>query len=58
MDATLPCDCVIDASDMLADTSLADQLEGEFDVYAMGDCATPLNIGNAISTGNLTARNC
>lgn len=58
IDVTVPCDCVIDASDMLPDTALADELGSEFDVYTVGDCETPLNIANAISTANLTARHC
>lgn len=58
LDLNVACDCVVDASDMLPDTSLADELSGEFDVYSIGDCATPLSIQNAITTGNLTARNC
>lgn len=57
-DVTVPCDCVIDASDMLPDTALADELGSEFDVYTVGDCETPLNIANAISTANLAARHC
>lgn len=43
---------------MLPDTALADELGSEFDVYTVGDCETPLNIANAISTANLTARHC
>lgn len=58
IDVTVPCDCVIDASDMLPDTALADELGSEFDVYTVGDCETPLNIANAISTANLATRHC
>lgn len=58
LDVTIPADCVIDASTMEPNTGLADELEGTCDVYTVGDCATPLSIQNAITTGNLTARNC
>ena len=58
VDITVPCDCVVDASNMVADTSLADELSGDFDVVAVGDCPTPLNIQNAITTANLAARHC
>ena len=58
VDITVPCDCVVDASSMVADTSLADELSGDFDVVAVGDCPTPLNIQNAITTANLAARHC
>ena len=49
---------MIDASNMVAGTSLADELSGDFDVVAVGDCPTPLNIQNAITTANLAARHC
>lgn len=58
MDITLACDCVVDASTMSPNTALADELSGEFDVHVIGDAAEPLSIQNAITTGNLTARNC
>ncbi len=58
VDITVPCDCVVDASNMVAGTSLADELSGDFDVVAVGDCPTPLNIQNAITTANLAARRC
>lgn len=58
MDVTLACDCVVDASTMSPNTALADELSGEFDVHVIGDAAEPLSIQNAITTGNLTARNC
>ncbi|MBR4209236.1 MAG: FAD-dependent oxidoreductase [Lachnospiraceae bacterium] len=48
-----PCDTVIEALDMLPDTSLIDGLDNAF---AVGDCALPFNIANAIATGNVTAR--
>ena len=58
MDVTLACDCVVDASTMSPNTALADELSGEFDVHVIGDAAEPLSIQNAITAGNLTARNC
>ena len=58
MDVTLACDCVVDASTMSPNTALADELSGEFDVHVIGDAAEPSSIQNAITTGNLTARNC
>ena len=58
VDITVPCYCVVDASNMVAGTSLADELSGDFDVVAVGDCPTPLSIQNAITTANLAARHC
>ena len=58
MDVTLACDCVVDASTMSPNTALADELSGEFDVHVIGDAAEPSSIQNAITTGNLTVRNC
>ena len=58
LDVTVPADCVIDASTMEPNTALADELQGACDVYTIGDAAEPLSIQNAITTGNLTARNC
>lgn len=49
-----PCDTVIEALDMLPNTELIDDLGIE--AIAVGDCATPLNIANAIATGNVAAR--
>ena len=39
---------------MLPDMDLADGLS--VDVISVGDCALPLNIANAIATGNVAAR--
>lgn len=49
------CDTVVDASDCLANTALADGLEG-VQVIPVGDCKAPYNIAAAISDGNLAAR--
>ena len=46
------------SSTMSPNTALADELSGEFDVHVIGDAAEPLSIQNAITAGNLTARNC
>lgn len=55
---TIACNAVVNAIDMAPNTSLADELEGEFDVYAVGDCADPWDIQAAVATGNLAARAC
>ncbi len=55
VDITIKCDTVIDARDMLPNTSLAEGLDG-IDVYCVGDCKKPWNIAEAIGDGNLTAR--
>ena len=52
---TIACDTVIEAMDMLPNTSLAEGLDG-IEVYCVGDCAKPWNIAEAIASGNLTAR--
>ena len=54
VDATIAADAVVDLSDMLANTSLIDGLD--IDCVAVGDCATPYNIAEAISSANLAAR--
>ncbi|ANE22756.1 tat (twin-arginine translocation) pathway signal sequence [Denitrobacterium detoxificans] len=55
VDMTFECDTVIEAMDMLPDTSLADALSG-MNVQAVGDCKKPFNIAEAIAAGNLAAR--
>jgi 2,4-dienoyl-CoA reductase-like NADH-dependent reductase (Old Yellow Enzyme family)/thioredoxin reductase len=55
VDMTYPCDTVIEAMDMLPDTTLSGALSG-LDVYAVGDCNKPFNIAEAITAGNLAAR--
>lgn len=54
-DMTFPCDTVIEAMDMLPDTSLVDELSDR-EVHAVGDCGRPFNIAEAIAAGNLAAR--
>jgi 2,4-dienoyl-CoA reductase-like NADH-dependent reductase (Old Yellow Enzyme family) len=52
---TIPCDSVVDVSDMLPNKDLLDEL-GDIEAYAVGDCDIPWNIAEAITAGNLTAR--
>lgn len=54
----IPCDAVVDASDMQPTTALADELESEFTVLRVGDAADPWDIQAAIATANLAARAC
>lgn len=52
---SIACDTVIEAMDMLPNSSLLDGISvGE--TYAVGDCAEPYNIADAIFTGNLAGR--
>ena len=53
-DIEIPCDCVIDARDMLPNTALIDGLG--ISSIAVGDCNAPFNIAEAIAAGNLAAR--
>lgn len=55
VDMTYGCDTLIEAMDMLPDTSIADALP-DMEVYSIGDCSNPFNIAEAIAAGNLTAR--
>ena len=59
-DITFACDTVVEALELAANTALADELGGEFEVYTVGDAlvdpAKPHNIAEAIATGNLAAR--
>ena len=56
VDMTVKADTVIDARDMLANTALADALDG-IQTVAVGDCKHPFNIAEAIAAGNIAARN-
>jgi 2,4-dienoyl-CoA reductase-like NADH-dependent reductase (Old Yellow Enzyme family)/thioredoxin reductase len=51
---TVACDTIIEAMDMLPNTSLVDGLGIE--AYVAGDCMNPYNIANAITSGNFCAR--
>ncbi|WP_417143696.1 FAD-dependent oxidoreductase [Raoultibacter massiliensis] len=55
VDLTIECDTIIEAMDMLPDSSIADAVSG-FEVYSVGDCNKPWNIAEAIAAGNLAAR--
>ena len=54
VETTIAADAVVDLSDMLPNTALIDGLD--IDCVAVGDCAEPWNISEAISSGNLAAR--
>jgi hypothetical protein len=51
----IACDTVVEAMDMLPNTSLLDGIS-DIESYAIGDCNAPWNIADAIAAGNLTAR--
>lgn len=55
VETTIAADAVVDMSDMLPNTGLADGLGG-MECIAVGDCAEPWNIAEAISSANLAAR--
>ncbi len=52
---TIPATVVVDMSDLVPDTSLLDGISG-IEGVAVGDCADPYNIAEAISSANLAAR--
>ena len=54
-DVTIACDAVVEAMDMLPNTALLDEVEVA-ESYAIGDCASPFNILEAIKTGNTVGR--
>jgi len=55
---TIPADSIIVALDTMPNSSLADDLQGLVPaVFAVGDCAKPGVIVDAVEAGNLTARN-
>ena len=57
VEATVKADAVVDLSDMLPNTELVDAITAAgIDCVAVGDCAEPWNIAEAISTANLAAR--
>lgn len=53
---TIPCDALVDMSDPQPNTALVNELDG-IEAIAVGDCVDPFNIAEAISAGNLAARN-
>ncbi|MBP3700817.1 MAG: FAD-dependent oxidoreductase, partial [Lachnospiraceae bacterium] len=51
------CDAIVVCADMLPNTSLLAGIDlPETEVYAVGDCAAPFNIGKAIQAGNDAGR--
>lgn len=55
VDVTIACDAVVDMHDMQPNTALVDGLSG-IQSIAVGDCADPYNIAEAIAAANLAAR--
>ncbi|MCR5136716.1 MAG: FAD-dependent oxidoreductase [Oscillospiraceae bacterium] len=55
LDTMIPCDAIVNAADMLPDTSLLDGISVK-ETYAIGDCASPFNIALAIRGGNDAGR--
>ncbi len=55
IDTTIACDSVIDARDMVSNTSLLDGLTCS--KVAVGDASSPFNIAEAIHSGNIAGRN-
>ncbi len=55
VEMTLPADAVVDMSDLVPNTGLIEGLDG-IECVAVGDCAEPWNIAEAISSANLAAR--
>jgi pyruvate/2-oxoglutarate dehydrogenase complex dihydrolipoamide dehydrogenase (E3) component len=53
VDMTITCDTLIEAMDMLPNTELIDGMEN---ASAVGDCAKPWNIAEAVATANVAAR--
>ncbi len=55
VDVELPCSALVDMRDELPNTELIDGLSG-IEAVAVGDCADPFNIAEAIASANLAAR--
>ena len=53
---SLPCDAIVNASDLLPNTALQDAIQVS-QVFAVGDCAQPFNIARAIQSGHDAGRN-
>ncbi len=51
----IPCDTIVNAADMLSNTSLLYGISGK-ETYSIGDCANPFNIALAIRGGNDAGR--
>ncbi len=55
IETVVKCDTIIEAMDMLPNTSVLDGVTG-IETYAIGECNDPWNIAEGITAGNLTAR--
>ena len=55
VETQFPCDAIVNAADMLPNTGLVEGLTG-MEVFTIGDCAAPFNIGMAIRSGNDAGR--
>ncbi|MBR1565846.1 MAG: FAD-dependent oxidoreductase [Oscillospiraceae bacterium] len=55
LDTLIPCDAIVNAADMLPNLDLVDGISVK-EVYTIGDCAAPFNIGKAIQAGNDAGR--
>ena len=55
LETRIPCDAIVNAADMLPNLDLIDGISVK-EVYAVGDCAAPFNIGKAIQAGNDAGR--
>ena len=55
LDTEIPCDAIVNAADMLPNTSLLDGISVK-ETYTIGDCASPFNIALAIRGGNDAGR--
>ena len=55
VDTEIACDAILNAADMLPNTSLLEGLDVK-ETYAIGDCANPFNIALAIRAGNDAGR--
>ena len=55
LETQIPCDAIVNAADMLPNLGLVDGISVK-EVYTVGDCAAPFNIGKAIQAGNDAGR--
>ena len=55
LETRIPCDAIINAADMRPNLDLIDGISVK-EIYAVGDCASPFNIAQAIRSGNDAGR--
>lgn len=55
LEMNVPCDAIVNGADMLPNTSLVENIACK-EVYTIGDCDKPYNIGLAIRSGNDAGR--